>query len=138
MDLKTALVEQDYLRRTVLNEKGSLGGDDHIELIRNVVKFSLDKKYDVILEGIFHKEYYSDLIFDLLKYNEENYLFFFDIPLEETIERHQTKSNAHEFGEKELREWYREGEALGIKDEVIISKDMSVDESLELILNTIN
>lgn len=137
LDRNIALVEQDYLRRIVLKEKSS-EGDNHFGLIEQTVIYCLDNGYDVILEGIFHKKYYSALIDRLLEHNKENYLFYFDVSLEETIKRHDTKPNKHEFGEKEIREWYNPDDWMGYPNEKIISEDMSQEESVNLILKSVS
>lgn len=49
-----------------------------------------------------------------------------------------TKPNAHEFGEKELRSWYQPQNYLGIPDEVIIDEKSTLDETVSLILETVS
>jgi hypothetical protein len=48
-----------------------------------------------MVQCLFHKMSVEDKIFT----------YYFDIPFEETLNRHQYKPNAHEFGEKELIVW---------------------------------
>lgn len=136
MDSRTALIEQDYLRRTILGEMGK-GGDDNIELIKQTAIFSLNKGYNVILEGIMHREYYEKMLRELLDSYRDNLVVFYDIPLEETFKRHVTKHNAHEFGEKELKEWFREGESLGVDGEIIITEEQSLNDATNRVLSSL-
>lgn len=48
------------------------------------------------------------------------YAYYFDLPFEETLKRHQTKSNCHEFGEEEMRRWWKEKDFSDVLTEVSI------------------
>ncbi len=133
---KTALVEQDYLRRSVLGVTGK-SGDDIIMLIDQVVRFSLDRGYVTILEGILPKEYYGEMLLRLVNYADKSYVFYLDIPIEETLVRHQTKPNSHEFGETEIRDWFRDKDYLGIENEVIIDSSSTIQNSVETTLSNL-
>jgi hypothetical protein len=65
----------------------------------------------------------------------ENYFFYFNISFEETLKRHSTKSNAHEFGEKEMREWYKLNDLTHFKAEEIIPESLSLEEAVNTILH---
>lgn len=139
MGPKTALVEQDYLRRIVLNfkEKEVRGGPS-AKLIFLVAKLALDSGYNVILEGILSSSRSRRMLNQLLIYHpKENYLYYFDISFDETLSRHITKDNAHEFGEKEMREWYKEKDLFNSAEQ-IIPEDSSLENTLSKILQDIN
>ena len=63
-------------------------------------------------------------------------MYYLDIPFEETLRRHKSKPNAHEFGEKELREWWHEEDVLSDEDR-IITHDMREDEIITKIMSGI-
>jgi len=129
-----AYVEQDYLRRVLLKEDDVADGLN-IRLIREVVAFSLDNGYHVIMEGLFRKKRYEEMFEELLKIHpSDNHFFFFDISLEETLIRHQTKGNRDEFGEKEMREWYKGNDLLDCVKETIIPEQSSLEDSVSQIL----
>ncbi|HEX4662454.1 MAG TPA: hypothetical protein VH144_02465, partial [Candidatus Saccharimonadales bacterium] len=131
---KTALVEQDYLRRIVLKEHWTVD-KANAELIFQVAKFALADGYDVIVEGILKASRHRATIQRLLEFHpENNHLYYFDISFEETLNRHMTKSNAHEFGEKEMRECYRPYDVLDLKNEQIIAADSSFEQTVDRIL----
>lgn len=131
-DRKIALVEQDYLRRFVLKEKEKEGGNN-IDLIFQTVTFALSREYDVILEGILNFSRYGEMLKDLERSCPDNHFYYLDISLKESLERHATKPNAHEFGEKEMTEWYKPRDLTGFANEVVIPEASSLLETVRLI-----
>lgn len=131
---QTAYIEQDYFRRIVLNEKDIVDGFN-VRLIEETVLFLLKNKYDVIMEGIFDTRRYEKMFEEITNFHpSENFFFYFDISLDETIRRHNTKPNKDEFGEKELRAWYREKDQLSFIREKIIPEKNSAEETIKFIL----
>jgi hypothetical protein len=125
-----ALVQQDVIRREVLRERDRPGGLN-IELIALNVRFCLAHNYDVILEGILYSDRYGDMIRDLLEAHVgPSFAYYYDLPLSETLRRHALKSNAHEYGEKEMTEWYVERDLLGVPGERIIGPEQTQDETV--------
>lgn len=135
---KVAVVGLDTLRRTILLEKDLLENTDIIGLLEQTVTYCLDKGYTVILEGILSKPKYRDVLTQLLKSADcKTGVFYLDIPIEETIRRHQTKPVADDFGEKELRSWYQPKNYLDVPGEVIIDETSSLEETVQKILAAI-
>lgn len=130
---KIAIVEQDYLRRIVLKERDIADGDN-IALIEQVTEFALARDYHVILEGILAFRRYGQMLARLREQCPDSYFYYFDISLEETLRRHATKPNAHEFGEPQLRAWYRSDGYTGFPGERIISESASLAETVARIL----
>jgi predicted kinase len=130
---KVALIEQDYLRRIVLKEKET-EGSDNVELIRQTVFFALRRGYDVILEGILSTERYRAVIVELIEASADGHAFYFDVAFEETLRRHSTKPNASEFGEPEMRDWYRPFDLLGVENEVVVPETLTIEAAVALIL----
>ncbi len=137
IDGKVAIVEQDYFRRFVLKEKGVGQTSDNIGLIKQTVEYAQSRNYLVILEGILHLDRYKKMLYELVEDNKNSLLYYFDISLKETLKRHDTKPNAHEFGEKELREWYKPQDFLGLENERIISENQTLSETVDMILGDI-
>jgi predicted kinase len=131
---KTALVEQDYLRRIVLKEKDTEGAHN-IELIFQTTVFALSRGYDVILDGILYFRHYGEMLAQLAALCPDHYFFYFDVSLEETLRRHATKPIAHEVGEHQLREWYREGNVTGFPGETIVPESATLEEAVALIVS---
>lgn len=130
---KIALIEQDYFRRIVLKEKET-EGTNNIGLIKTVAEYCLKHGYDVILEGIFYTGRYGTMIKNLLNKTPNHYVYYLDVSLEETIKRHSTKSNSHEFGEKEIRSWYKVRDLLNIKEETVINETSSLKSTVNRVL----
>lgn len=63
----------------------------------------------------------------------EHYFFYMDVILNETIKRHATKSNIHEFGEKKLRTWYKQSDLTHFDNEWIIPESSAVLETVDFI-----
>jgi adenylate kinase family enzyme len=131
-DRKIALVEQDYLRRFVLKEKEKDGGNN-IDLIFQTVTFALSREYDVILEGILNFSRYGQMLRNLEASCPDNHFYYLDISLEESLKRHATKPNAHEFGEKEMTDWYKPLDLTGFPNEIIIPETSSTLETVQFI-----
>lgn len=72
--IKTALVEQDYLRRIVLKERDIPNGDN-IPLIEQTVTFALERGYAVVLEGILYTPHYGAMLVRLLSRCERTFVY---------------------------------------------------------------
>jgi adenylate kinase family enzyme len=133
---KTALIEQDYLRRIVLAERGGgqEGKADNVALIEQTALFALNRGYDVIVEGILTFSGYGSMLQRLISECPCHLIYYFDVSFEETLRRHATKPNAHEFGETEMRQWWIANDITGFPGERILSEHSTLDEHLETIL----
>lgn len=129
----TMLISQDVVRREMLFVKD--GPDTKAsELLLELALYGKSHCNIVILEGILNSNWYYKLFENLLdEFNDQIFSYYFDIPFEETLNRHQHKDNAHEFGEKEMREWWIEKDLLVSIPEVCLSKDLNLNEIVDLI-----
>lgn len=59
------------------------------------------------------------------------------MPFEETLLRHQTKPNRDEFGEEDMRRWWRDKDYLTIIPQTILREDLSLEDAVELIYNDV-
>lgn len=114
----TMLISQDVVRREMLFVKDGTNPEAS-QLLLELAIYGKDHCNIVILEGILNSKWYKKLFESLLnKFNNQIFAYYFDIPFEETLNRHHQKPNAYEFGEKELREWWNEKDLLDIIPEV--------------------
>ena len=134
----TMLVQQDTLRRDMLRERDTPDRQSVIELTELVVEFGRKQGRTVILEGIFSAKKYSTMLTKIASKFDEVYVYYFDLPFEETLVRHASKPNAHEFGEIEMREWWKEKDYLGDPREVVLTKDMSSEAIVSRIVQDIS
>lgn len=132
---KVAIVEQDYLRRFVLmeKEKNPEALPNIVGLIEQTVTFLLTRGYVVVLDGILSMDRYGDMLSRLRDACNDHHFFYLDVSFEETLRRHATKPNAHEFGEVEMRRWYTPKDVTGFKGEIIIPESESIEASVELV-----
>ncbi|WP_052489865.1 AAA family ATPase [Streptomyces sp. 150FB] len=129
-----AVVSQDTLRRNVLRERDILGGAN-VGLIDLTVRYALEHGFHAVLEGILYVAHYGDMLAGLLAdYPGHSYCFYFDVPFEQTLERHATKPIAREVGEAHLREWYRPLDLLPGGVETLISASSALDETVDQVM----
>jgi len=127
------LISQDVIRREMLFVKDG-PNPEASQLLLELALYGKSHCNIVILEGILNSKWYKKLFESLLdEFNNQIFAYYFDIPFEETLNRHQHKSNAHEFGEKELREWWNEKDLLNIIPEVYLHKELSLNEIVDII-----
>lgn len=128
MGYQTMLIPQDVVRREMLRVRDR-DNNPNIQLIYDLAMYGNKIGFDVIIEGIFVNERYGDMLRRLVdNFDGEPYVYYFDIPLEITLQRHNSKPNAHEFGEKELREWWVDKDYLNVPNEKLITADMDEDK----------
>lgn len=127
------LVSQDTVRREMLMARDR-EGNLSVELIRQITEYGKGRCPVVILEGIFVKQRYAELLFDLIRfYDGEALVFYFDLPFEKTVERHRSRPKADEFGEDSLRSWWCPGDFLGAAGEQTLTAEMQAPDILQLI-----
>lgn len=129
----TMLISQDVVRREILYVKD--GPDPEASnLLFDLAIYGKKHCRVVILEGILNSKWYKELFEKLfIEFNNNIFAYYFDIPFEETLNRHKEKPNAHEFGETEMRRWWNEKDFLNIITETCIHKDLTLDEIVNLI-----
>lgn len=122
------LVSQDVIRREMLRVSDE-SNNPAIQLIYDLCMYGSRIGYTVILEGILSKKRYGSMLLELLdNFEGEKNIYYFDIPFDETVRRHSNKPNSHEFGEKEMKEWWKDKDYLGIEGECIIDENMTQEQ----------
>lgn len=133
----TLLLSQDVVRREMIYVKDE-PNNKAIDLLQNLVIFAHEQCSIAILEGILYTDYYVNL-FKLIEeiYTNRIYAYYFDLPFEETLKRHLQKPNANEFGEVEMRRWFRDKDCLYNINETLLSKEMSEKDIIDKIYNDV-
>lgn len=130
----TLVISQDVIRRDMLWVKDE-AGTKAISLLMELAKYGKKHCDIVILEGILYSNKYMDL-FLMLKQEFKNInAYYYDIPFAATLIRHQTKPNCNEFGEEDMKDWWREKDYIGIIPETNIPETMSLEETVEMIFS---
>lgn len=129
----TMLISQDEVRRTMLWVKDGID-TKALPLMVELLKYGNAHSDIAILEGIMYEEWYSPL-FEVANelYGSNVYSYYFDIPFEETVRRHQTRSKSQEFGKEHMRKWWREKDFSSVLKEEIITSEMDADSIVEKI-----
>lgn len=130
---KVMYLQQDVLRRDILKVEDKID-NPVIGLIEQLAIYGKDNGYDVLLEGILSKNKYGTMLKRLLAEFDETYVYYLDISFQETLRRHNLRNNNNDFGEAEMKEWWKEKDLLGAKRERIIGEELSEDELVKLIL----
>lgn len=133
----TMLISQDVIRRDMLNVKDG-ENTQALPLMKELLIYGSSHSNVVILEGIMYADWYRSL-FELAiqLYDTEVYAYYFDLPFEETLKRHQTKPNCNEFGEEAMRRWWREKDFSDVLDEISITAEKDIESIVRDICNTV-
>jgi predicted kinase len=130
-----ALVEQDHMRRIVLRERDTAGGLAPA-FMEHVVRFTLDRGYHTVLEGILHSDRYGDMIRSLYRnYGGRTHAFYLEASWEETVRRHATRPHA-QFTVDDMRAWFVPHDTLGLADEHIITESATIESAVTQIAAT--
>lgn len=135
---RVALVEQDYLRRVVLRERLP-EGKLHVHLIESVVRLALDGGSHVLLEGIFKRDAYGDLLQRLREDHQGCTLaYYLAVSFPESCSRHSTRPQASEFTVEDMRNWYVQDDVLGWEEEAVVPATSTEAETVQAILTASN
>lgn len=133
----TMLLSQDTLRREILRVREDMQHPTP-ELAQVMTRFGCSHGFEtVIIEGIWGAAKNGWALKELCEETDESYVYYFNVSFEETLRRHTTKSNSHEFGEEEMREWWKDRDVLGVKNEKLLDESMGQGEIVEKILTDI-
>lgn len=87
------------------------------------------------VEGILSVDHYGQMLTALIGGHAGRcHAFYLDVPWDETLRAHATKPEAAEYGEREMRAWYRERDLLPGRLEQVIPASSSLDETVRRIL----
>ncbi len=133
----TMLVSQDVVRREMLRVEDS-ENNLAIQLIYDLCMYGNNVGYTVILEGILSNKKYGAMLHRLLNdFQGEKLIYYFDVSFKETMRRHATKPNAHEFGKAEMRQWWKDQDVLGVSGERRIGEQLAQAEIVDMIRHDI-
>ena len=130
----TLMIPQDTVRRDLLWAKDGVDTKT-LPLLIQLLEYGKKNSAITILEGILYSGYYRPLFQKAIEeYGEDNiYAYYYDLPFEETLRRHDTKPNRFDFGEEDMRRWWNEKDYIDIIPEEIITAEVSLSEAVERI-----
>ncbi|CAL9601971.1 hypothetical protein SUDANB121_05471 [Nocardiopsis dassonvillei] len=127
---------RDNVRRTVLRERGAVGGAD-IGLIDPTARYVLGHGFHVVVEGVLYADRYGDMLTALVAdHRGVSRCFYLDVPFGVTVERHATGPEAAEYGAESLRRWWRSRDLLPGGVEEAIGGGASLEEGVARIMES--
>jgi predicted kinase len=132
-----ALLEQDYLRRTMLREHDSSAiGVVAPEFIVATARAALTVGYHVVLEGILHADRYGAVMRQLVaEHAGPSRVFYLDVSFDETVRRHEGRAEPILVTAAEMRDWYAARDLLGVPGERVLAESIGFEEAVETILH---
>ena len=131
------VISQDVIRRDILWVKD--GADTKaLPLLSELLVYGKNNCEIVILEGILNSKWYMPL-FELAKklFGNNIWAYYYDLTFEETLIRHRTRSCKDDFGKEEMQKWWNEKDFIEIIPEKVISQDISLSNTVEMIIRDI-
>ena len=74
---------------------------------------------------------------EIVKMFKDIYAYYFDLPFEETAKRHLTRAKSQIFTVEEMRGWLKPNNKSTVLNETILTKDMTIEQILDIILTDI-
>ncbi len=131
------LISKDMLKEDFITPESPSYYNVLGDMIRNLADIGAKYGYIVIIDGMVGRPKHDVLLAELFAKFDRSLVYTLDIPFEETLRRHATRAKADDFGEQEMRAWYREGDRLGIESEIVVGPEKSRDEVVKMILDQI-
>ena len=133
----TLLIDQDVVRRNMLAVKDR-PQNLSIELIRQIALYGNGKCEVVIVEGILSTEKYGAMLREVIElYGNRAAVYYFDLPFEETVRRHETREKRHKFGEDSLKLWWKSKDFLHVENEEAITNTMTEEQIVQTIIQDV-
>lgn len=134
----TMLLSHDMIRMDMLHVWSTEGIIKSEPLMINLLKYGKANSEITIMEGILPADAYNRLFETAVEeYGQNIFAYYYDLPFEETLIRHSTKPNRNDFGEADMRRWWREKDYLPMISEKIISNDLSLEDAVSMIYNQV-
>ena len=130
----TMRLSHDMIRMEILHVWSTEGVIKSEPLMIELLKYGHQHSEVTIMEGVLPAEKFPLLFQAALDvYGNNIYAYYYDLPFEETLRRHSTKPNRNDFGEPEMRKWWREKNFLEMIPEKVLTQELSLEDAVELI-----
>lgn len=130
----TMLLSHDMVRMQILHVRSREGVEKSLPLMIHLLRYGRRHSEATILEGILPTADYLPLFEAAVEeYGPHIFAYYYDLPFEETLRRHQTKPNRKEFGEAEMRRWWLGKDLLPNIAEKIFTPELSLEDAVERI-----
>lgn len=130
----TMRLSHDMVRMEILHVWSREGREKSLPLMIELMRYGRRHSEFTVMEGILPTEAYMPLFEAAVEeYGEEIYAYYYDLSFEETLRRHATKPNRNDFGETEMRRWWKEGDYLPNIREKILTQEQTPDAAADMI-----
>lgn len=131
----TMLISHDMIRMQILHTRGKEGAERSLPLMIALMRYGRKNSEFSIVEGILPVVDYLPLFETAVQeYGENIFAYYYDLPFEETLRRHETKPNRGDFGEADMRRWWVEKDYLREIRETVFGPELTQQEALERVL----
>lgn len=127
---EAVLISQDVFRREIFHVKDTVN-NPAVGLMIEALLYAQGKVPFIIVEGIFAREKYQDFLLFLLETFEKCLIYYFDVPFQTTIERHQTRPQRTLFSETSLQKWWLEKDLL-FGENGLVNKNNNTSKKADL------
>ena|SRR3990170_5368173 len=132
----TALIERDYYM--FMFKTGSDTKVPNKELLESNILICLNHDFDVIFEGNFKIDTHKQLLDRLFAaHPHDNYIFYLDVSLAESLRRHNTRSEKI-ISEEKMTELHGYTTPMQHPNETIVPETFSLEQTVNLIRKTAN
>ena len=134
----TMVIAQDTIRREMLWVRDE-PGTPAVALLTQLLRYGHAHSNITILEGILYADIYQPLFEEAVNLfgQEQIFAYYYDIPFEETLARHQTKPNRADFGEEAMRKWWREKDLSAVLSEQFLTAEITLEAAEEKIYTAV-
>lgn len=131
----TMRLSHDMVRMEILHVWSREGIEKSLPLMIELLKYGRRHSEFTLLEGILPVDDYRPLFETALEeYGRDNiFAYYYDLPFEETLRRHRFKPNCEEFGEAQMRRWWREKDYIAFIPETVFTQEITPQEAVERI-----
>ena len=130
----TMLVSQDVIRHIILDGKGA-SPNQSLDLIYEICQNGMKYGQNVILEGILELPKYGEMLNRIIaEWRGDVHVYYYDVPLEVTLERHDTRPQKELFTKDDMRDWYNSDNKLNVPNEWLFDESVSIDKAVRQML----
>ena len=134
----TMRISQDMVRREILMVKDG-PGNPAVDLLAAMLEYGWEHSEITILEGILDAQVYDPVFQKACQlYGHQVFAYYYDIPFEETLLRHGTKPNHADFGEAEMRRWWKEKDFVPALHETVFTQELTLEQAVEKVYHEVN
>ena len=137
--VNTMRISHDMVRREILHTWSTEGKRRSLPLMISLLEYGHVHSEVTVLEGILPWKDYQPLFERALElYGEGIHAYYYNLPFAETLRRHQSRPEADEFGEGEMRSWWQEKDLLPIIRETLLAPEDELEETVQRICDEVN